>query len=255
MALPPGQTDGISPGAEPGEVRHLGIAPQCLHRQDHRQLDQRRPPSEPEPAVHRPDPEGQPRRADEKDDIAVLEQDRPAERVTQRTQGRARHARPPGSQQDQHPREGQRRVRDDVEPRPPVVAEQGVEDLAGIEYGGRGAAQQRHPAVLLGLPERPATGLPLGLDPPVERIVEVRGVAVGELLAAEQGPAVACGDQRQEAAQDEDRREASAHRGGIPDPRAGTRTRCLKSRPARVDRLHPITRAVGGFTPDRRRVM
>ena len=79
-------------------------------------------------------------------------------------------------------------MRDHVEPGAPGIGEDGIEDLARIEDGRRRIAEQRHSAVLLGLPEwRPTPRVPLGLHLLVERIIIVGRIAIGELLLAKQG--------------------------------------------------------------------
>ena len=67
------------------------------------------------------------------------------------------------------------------------------------------------PAVLARLPERQPPRRPFLLHAPVERIVEVRRVAEGELPAAEEDPAEAGDDQDREDDQPETRPSLHQH--------------------------------------------
>lgn len=77
---------------------------------------------------------------------------------------------------------------DRVESQSPRIRHQREQDLAGIQDCRHGAAEHRHPAVFARLPEGKPPRRPFLLHAPVERIIEVRRVAKGELAAAEQDP-------------------------------------------------------------------
>ena len=89
---------------------------------------------------------------------------------------------------------------DDVDPGPPGIGQDRIDELSRIEDGRRRVAQQGHPATLLGLPERPAACLPLMLHPLVERIVILNRVAEAELLVPAEDPAITPQNQAQQAA-------------------------------------------------------
>ena len=66
----PGQAGGIPDGGEAQQIGRLRVAAQHLHRQDDRQLEQTPAPPQPEPAIDRAQPQRQPGRADQEDDVA-----------------------------------------------------------------------------------------------------------------------------------------------------------------------------------------
>ncbi len=188
------EEDRIRPAAEALEVGELGIAAEDLHRQDHRQPRDRPATPAAQPCVERQESPGRPRRTDQIDQGAILEQDRAAEGIADAGDGRTRRADAERPGEGDHPRERQERMRDHINAGREGIGQGPVDQLARVEDGRRGVAQQGHPAVLLGLPERPPAGVPLVLDLLVERIAVVRHVAEGELLA---------GDRRAEAQADE----------------------------------------------------
>ena len=134
---------------------------------------------------------GDPCRADQVDDVAVLEQDRCAEGIGHRGEAGGRGRLAPGAGQGEHSGPGDDDVSDGVEARGPGIGEDRVEDLSRIEDSAHGHSEQRHAGILPGVPEGPAAGGPFLLDAEVEGVIEMSGVAVGELLAAEQDGAEA----------------------------------------------------------------
>ena len=100
---------------------------------------------------------------------------------------------------------------DDVDPRPPRIREDGVDQFPRIEDGRGGIAQQRHPRVLFGLPERPASRFPLRLHTLIERVVVVPGIAKAELTILEEGREITAEEQGREAGEDQQDDERMTH--------------------------------------------
>ena len=85
-----------------------------------------------------------------------------------------------------HRHESKGHVADHVDPHRPRVREYEEDQLARVEHRGRRVAQERHPRTRLGRPERPAPGLPLLLDPPEQRVIEVPRIPERELAVSKQ---------------------------------------------------------------------
>src|SRR5262249_19124200 len=85
-----------------------------------------------------------------------------------------------------------------------------------VEDGRSRIAQEGHTAVLFGLPQGPAPFIPLGLHSLVERIIEVGGVAEGELFAAEEGRTKAQAQQRGQARENHKWEQEPAHGHRVP---------------------------------------
>ncbi len=181
--IPPGilQPDRVARRGDRDEVGRLRVASECLERQDDRQPDEGAPIAEPGPSVGVVEPQGHPGRADQEHDVAVLKQHRRPEGVGHRGDGRPRRRDRPVSHERAHRGEGNRDVRDDVEADRPGIGQHGEDQLAGVEDGRRGIAQQRHAAVLLRHPERQPTGRPFLLHAKVERVIVIPAVPVGKL--------------------------------------------------------------------------
>ena len=108
----------------------------------------------------------------------------------------------------------QQGVGDHIPPSRERVGHDPEEDLARVEHGGRRIAQQGHPAILLGLPQRPTPRVPLSLDPLIERVIEVGRVAEGELFPKDRR---AVTDTRQDGYREEsDSKQSRARHGGVP---------------------------------------
>ncbi len=170
--------------AEP--VSRLDVPAQDDHRQDDRQPGHVPTAPSPEPAVGEQEPQRQPRRADEINRVARLEQDRPAKPVAQPAERGGRRAQAQPSEQAEHRPDGDQHVADQIGPRRPGIRHRREDQLARIQDRRRGVAQQGHPAVGRGVPGRHEPGRPLGLHPLMERIIVARRVPKAELLAPKQ---------------------------------------------------------------------
>src|SRR5262245_11223032 len=111
--------------------------------------------------MDREDSPGKPRRADEKDHVAVEEKDRYAERITERPEKSAGPAQTKPAAQPDHTQPGDDGVRDGIKPECQIVRKEREEELAGVKHGRHGHSQQRGSAVVPGIPEGPSAGLPL----------------------------------------------------------------------------------------------
>ena len=100
---------------------------------------------------------------------------------------------------------------DRVDPCCPPERQAGVDQLPRVQDRGRGIAEQRNSAVLLGLPERPAASRPLLLDAPLERVIERSRIAEGNLPAPHQHRAEDHRRQGDQATEDRRRQEPSIH--------------------------------------------
>ena len=103
-------------------------------------------------------------------------------------------------------------MRDHVETGSPSIGEHCVDQLAGVEHGGGGIAEDRHPAILARLPEGPSAGSPLLLHSFVQGIVELAAIAVGELAIAEERAPETEEEQDQEAGWKYRSRQPGEHR-------------------------------------------
>ena len=90
------------------------------------------------------------------------------------------------------------------------------DELPGIENRRRGIAQQGHPAVLAGVPQRQPARFPLALDLEVERVVVPPDVAIRELFPREQDRPVAEDQEAQQTSQSDDGHHGSTHQGRSP---------------------------------------
>ena len=124
--------------------------------------------------------------ADEEDDITVLEQDGSGEGVCESGEVSGGEREIPCASEPEHAGPCDEEVCDGVETKGPRVVEESEEDFAWVEYGGHWDAEERYAGILSGVPERPASGVPLLLDAEVEWVVEVGGIAISELFTAEE---------------------------------------------------------------------
>jgi hypothetical protein len=83
-------------------------------------------------------------------------------------------------------------MKDDIGASGDGVWAESEDEFWRIEDGGGGVSEEWHAGVFFGFPERPATGVPLGLNAQVEGIVVVRGIAIRKLPALEKDRPVAC---------------------------------------------------------------
>src|SRR5207248_1347405 len=127
---------------------------------------------------------------------------------------------------------GEDRMPDHVQPGRPGVGETGVEELSGVKDGGDRVAQQGLTAVMAGVPQRPATGIPFLLHPEVQRIEVVRYVAADELAILEPDRTIDDEEDGHEAARTHEAQGAAAYHPTldlrareIPDPVHGMRQR------------------------------
>jgi len=181
----PGQPQGITAARQSQKIGGLRVAAQDLHRQDDRKFHQTPAPTQANPAIDRVHPQRKPGRANQVDDVAVLEQDRRAERIRERTERRADPGRPPRTHQDQHGGERQCRMSHHVHPRPPRVRQDGENQLSGIKHRRGRVPQERYPSVLLRFPEWPPPLVPLLLNALMKRVIIMAGIAKTELAIAE----------------------------------------------------------------------
>ena len=86
----------------------------------------------------------------------------------------------------------------DINPGPPGIRQDGEDQLTRIEDRRGRVPQQRHPRVLLGLPERPPPLVPRRLNASVQPVVVFADIAIGELLIPKQHRRVTSQEQRPE---------------------------------------------------------
>ena len=100
---------------------------------------------------------------------------------------------------------------DHVESGRPCVRQQGIEDFARIEDRGHRVAQQGLAAVLTGVPQGQAPGVPLLLHPEVKRIIKESRIPEAKLAILEQDRPVEDQQKAQEAAQTKEGKGGAAH--------------------------------------------
>src|SRR5437868_13653673 len=95
----------------------------------------------------------------------------------------------------------------DVDPGTPRIRQDGEHEFAGIQYRRGRVAQERHPRILLGFPERPTASGPLVLHPLMERVIIMGTVAIAELAIAEERRGVTGQEQRRKTSRYKNKRE------------------------------------------------
>ena len=135
-----------------------------------------------------------------------------------RAQCGADPARAPGSHQDEHAQERQRRMGQDINPGPPGIRQDGEDHLTRIEDRRGRVPQQRHPGVLLGLPERPPPLVPRRLNALVQPVVIFADIAIGELLIPKQHRRVTSQEQRSKTGKDQGPGQTLPHQSPLMNP-------------------------------------
>ena len=99
----------------------------------------------------------------------------------------------------------------DIDPCTPRIGHDRENEFAGIKHRSGRVSQQRHPRVLLTLPQRPAPAVPLLLHPLIERVIILGGISVAELAIVEQRRRVTAEEQSRETRKNEHERGVTTH--------------------------------------------